>query len=85
MLRNRASEQQALVDELVACDARTDARMQWLLRSDTLQAMFQYGAPEALAFMALLVPFAAAMSALIAAIWSSCSVVKPAAWLPVKT
>ena len=51
---------------------------QWLLRSDTLQAMFQYGAPEALAFMALLVPFAAAMSALLMAIAIRCKSFKEA-------
>lgn len=41
---------------------------QWLLRSDTLQAMFQYGWREAAAFLAVLLPFAAAMSALLMAI-----------------
>ena len=38
---------------------------QWLLRSDTLQAMFRYGLQEALMFVALLVPFAAALSAVL--------------------
>lgn len=38
---------------------------QWLLRSDTLQAMFRYGPQEALMFVALLVPFAAALSAVL--------------------
>ncbi|OYT98377.1 MAG: sodium ABC transporter permease [Burkholderiales bacterium PBB1] len=51
---------------------------QWLLRSDTLQAMFQYGVPEALAFIALLVPFAAAMSALLMAIAIRCKSFKEA-------
>jgi len=31
---------------------------QWLLRSDTLQAMFQFGLREALLFLAVLLPFA---------------------------
>ena len=51
---------------------------QWLLRSDTLQAMFQYGGAEALAFLALLVPFAAAMSALLMAIAIGCKSFKEA-------
>ena len=51
---------------------------QWLLRSDTLQAMFQYGWPEALAFLALLLPFAAAMSALLMAIAIRCKSFKEA-------
>ena len=51
---------------------------QWLLRSDTLQAMFQYGGREALAFLALLLPFAAAMSALLMAIAIRCKSFKEA-------
>jgi sodium transport system permease protein len=51
---------------------------QWLLRSDTLQAMFQYGWPEAFAFLALLLPFAAAMSALLMAIAIRCKSFKEA-------
>jgi sodium transport system permease protein len=51
---------------------------QWLLRSDTLQAMFQYGWREALAFLALLLPFAAAMSALLMAIAIGCKSFKEA-------
>ena len=38
---------------------------QWLLRSDTLQAMFRYGPHEALSFLTVLVPFAAALSAVL--------------------
>ncbi|MBI5269116.1 MAG: ABC transporter permease [Burkholderiales bacterium] len=38
---------------------------QWLLRSETLAAMFQYGPHEALAFLALLLPLAGALSALL--------------------
>ncbi|MDO9314543.1 MAG: ABC transporter permease [Burkholderiaceae bacterium] len=51
---------------------------QWLLRSDTLQAMFQYGWREALAFLAVLLPFAAAMSALLMAIAIRCKSFKEA-------
>jgi sodium transport system permease protein len=41
---------------------------QWLLRSDTLQAMFQFGLHEALLFLAVLLPLAAALSALLMAV-----------------
>ncbi len=51
---------------------------QWLLRSDTLQAMFQYGWREALVFVAVLLPFAAAMSALLMAIAIRCKTFKEA-------
>jgi sodium transport system permease protein len=41
---------------------------QWLMRSESLAAMFQFGLPEAAAFIALLVPFAAAMAAVLMAV-----------------
>ena len=41
---------------------------QWLLRSDTLAALFQYGLREALLFLAVLLPFAAALSAVLMAV-----------------
>lgn len=41
---------------------------QWLLRSETLAANFQYGWPEALSFLAVLLPLAASLSALLMAI-----------------
>ncbi len=41
---------------------------QWLLRSDTLAAMFQFGIVEALLFLALLAPLAALLSALLMAV-----------------
>ena len=41
---------------------------QWLLRSDTLAAMFQYGLREALLFLVVLLPFAAALAALLMAV-----------------
>jgi sodium transport system permease protein len=41
---------------------------QWLLRSETLAALFRYGWPEALAFLALLLPLAGALAAVLMAI-----------------
>lgn len=41
---------------------------QWLLRSDTLAAMFRYGWTEAALFLAVLAPFAAALAALLMAV-----------------
>jgi sodium transport system permease protein len=41
---------------------------QWLLRSDTLAAMFQYGPREAALFLLVLLPFAAAVSAVLMAV-----------------
>lgn len=51
---------------------------QWLLRSDTLQALFRFGPAEALSFLALLLPFAAALSALLMAIAIRCRTFKEA-------
>jgi sodium transport system permease protein len=51
---------------------------QWLLRSDTLQAMFQFGLHEALMFLAVLLPFAAALSALLMAVAIRCKTFKEA-------
>jgi sodium transport system permease protein len=51
---------------------------QWLLRSDTLAAMFQYGVREALLFLAVLLPFAAAASALLMAVAIRCKSFKEA-------
>jgi sodium transport system permease protein len=51
---------------------------QWLLRSETLAAMFQYGLPEALAFLALLLPLAGALAALLMAIAIRCKSFKEA-------
>jgi len=41
---------------------------QWLLKSDSLQAMFQFGTPEVLAFWLLQIPLAAGLSALLMAL-----------------
>ena len=51
---------------------------QWLLRSDTLQAMFQFGWHEALMFLAVLLPFAAALSAVLMAVAIRCKTFKEA-------
>lgn len=41
---------------------------QWLLRSDSLQAMFQFGLPEVVAFLLLQLPLAAGLGALLMAV-----------------
>lgn len=51
---------------------------QWLLRSETLQAMFQFGIHEALMFMAVLLPMAAALSAVLMAVAIRCKSFKEA-------
>lgn len=51
---------------------------QWWLRSDTLQALFQFGVREALLFVVALLPFAAALSALLMAVAIRCKSVKEA-------
>jgi len=51
---------------------------QWLLRSESLAAMFQYGWPEALAFLALLLPLAGALAAVLMAIAIRCKSFKEA-------
>ena len=51
---------------------------QWLLRSDTLAAMFRYGFREALLFLAVLLPFAAALSAVLMAVAIRCRTFKEA-------
>lgn len=51
---------------------------QWLLRSETLAANFQYAWPEALTFLAVLLPLAASLSALLMAIAIRCKTFKEA-------
>jgi len=51
---------------------------QWLLRSDTLQAMFQFGWREAALFLVVLLPFAAALSAVLMAVAIRCKSFKEA-------
>lgn len=51
---------------------------QWLLRSETLAAVFQFGLREALWFIGLLLPLAAGLSALLMAIAIRCKTFKEA-------
>ncbi len=51
---------------------------QWLLRSDTLQAMFQFGVYEAVMFIAVLLPLAAALAAALMAVAIRCKSFKEA-------
>jgi sodium transport system permease protein len=51
---------------------------QWLLRSDTLQAMFQFDLREIVLFLLVLLPFAAAASALLMAVAIRCKSFKEA-------
>jgi sodium transport system permease protein len=51
---------------------------QWMLRSDTLAAMFQYGPREAFYFLVVLLPFAAALSAVLMAVAIRCRTFKEA-------
>ena len=51
---------------------------QWLLRSDTLQALFQFGLREALMFLMVLLPLAAALSAVLMAVAIRCKSFKEA-------
>jgi sodium transport system permease protein len=51
---------------------------QWLLRSEALAAMFRFGIGEALAFIALLLPLAGALAALLMAIAIRCKSYKEA-------
>jgi len=51
---------------------------QWLLRSDTLAALFRYGLREAALFLVVLLPFSAALSALLMAVAIRCRSVKEA-------
>jgi sodium transport system permease protein len=51
---------------------------QWLLRSEALAAMFRFGVGEAVAFVALLLPLAGALSAVLMAIAIRCKSFKEA-------
>jgi sodium transport system permease protein len=51
---------------------------QWLLRSDTLAALFQYGPHEVLWFLVVLLPFALMVSALLMAVAIRCKTFKEA-------
>ena len=66
----------ALLIAVLSCSSFIPA--QWLLRSDTLAALFQFGWREALWFVAIIAPFAAALSALLMAVAIRCRSVKEA-------
>jgi sodium transport system permease protein len=51
---------------------------QWLLRSESLAALFRYGPREAVLFLALLLPMAALLSAILMAVAIRCRSVKEA-------
>lgn len=51
---------------------------QWWLRSDTLAALFHFGVREAMLFLAVLMPFAAGLSALLMAVAIRCKTFKEA-------
>ena len=51
---------------------------QWLLKSDRLQALFQFGPREALLFLIVLLPFALSISALLMAVAIRCKSIKEA-------
>ena len=66
----------ALLIAVLSCFSFIPA--QWLLRSDSLAALFQFGVWEALAFVAVIAPFAAALSAVLMAVAIRCKSVKEA-------
>lgn len=51
---------------------------QWFMRSETLAALFRFGPAEALAFIALLLPLAGAMAAVLMALAIRCRTLKEA-------
>ncbi|WP_298834851.1 ABC transporter permease [uncultured Piscinibacter sp.] len=66
----------ALLIAVLSCFSFIPA--QWLLRSDTLAALFQFGWVEAAWFVTIIAPFAAALSALLMAVAIRCKSVKEA-------
>jgi sodium transport system permease protein len=66
----------ALLIAVLSCVSFVPA--QWLLRSDTLQALFQFGLREVLGFVAVLLPLAAALSSLLMAVAVRCKTFKEA-------
>lgn len=69
----------ATVSMLIAvCSCVSFIPGQWLLRSDTLQALFQFGWREVGLFLAVLLPFAAAVSAVLMAVAIRCKSFKEA-------
>ncbi len=66
----------AMLIAILACFSFLPA--QWLLQSETLSAMFRFGAAEAARFVLVLLPLAAALSALLMAIAIRCKTFKEA-------
>ncbi len=66
----------ALLIALLSCFSFIPA--QWLLQGDSLAALFQFGVREALWFIAVIAPFAAALAALLMAVAIRCKSVKEA-------
>ncbi|MFT3663839.1 ABC transporter permease [Piscinibacter sp.] len=66
----------ALLIAVLSCFSFIPA--QWLLRGDSLAALFQFGVREALWFIAVIAPFAAALAALLMAVAIRCKSVKEA-------
>lgn len=69
----------ATVGMLIAClSSISFLPGQWLLKSDTLAALFRYGPAEAAHFVVVLIPFAAAVAALLMAVAIRCRTFKEA-------
>lgn len=69
----------ASVASLIAClSCLSFLPAQWLLRSESLQALFQYGPREAMLFLIVLIPLAAALSAVLMAVAIRCRSFKEA-------
>ena len=69
----------ATVAMLIAClSSASFLPGQWLLKSDTLAALFRYGPWEAVRFVVVLLPFAAAVAALLMAVAIRCRTFKEA-------
>jgi sodium transport system permease protein len=66
----------AVLIALLSCFSFIPA--QWLLHSDALAALFQFGLREALGFVTVIVPFAAGLAALLMAVAIRCRSVKEA-------
>ncbi len=69
----------AIVGMLIAClSSISFLPGQWLLKSDTLAALFRYGPAEAARFVVILIPFACAVAALLMAVAIRCRTFKEA-------
>jgi sodium transport system permease protein len=69
----------AAVAMLIAClSVLSFLPAQWLIRSETLRSLFVFGAAEAAGFLAVLIPLAAGLSALLMAVAIRCKTFKEA-------